>query len=74
MSSHGAPERCSAKGRGRRPRHLPSDHAKAEPVSETAVGCTRKPHAGESGSAHALVGRARGLCRLPSMRVRLCVW
>lgn len=62
MSSHRGPERCSAKGRGSEAalRHLPSDHAAAEPGSGIAVGYTRKPHAGESGSAHALVGRARG--------------
>jgi hypothetical protein len=38
-TSHGAPERCSAKGRGRQPppQHLPSDHATAEPGPEAAV-------------------------------------
>ena len=45
MSSHQAPERCLAKGRGRRTPPaspaLPRDHATAEPDSETAVRYTR---------------------------------
>ena len=31
-------------------------------------------HTGESGWANAIVGRVRGLCRSPSMGIRLCVW
>ncbi len=45
MSSHQAPERCLAKGRGRRTLPAsparPRDHATAEPDSETAVRYTR---------------------------------
>ena len=38
MSSHQAPEQCSAKAAADAPpRHLPSEHATAEPDSETAV-------------------------------------
>ena len=40
MTSHGAPERCSAKGRAAddpAPRHLPNDHATAKPGSEIVV-------------------------------------